>query len=190
MATLTDPHYQKHPVPMVRSQHSHDTCKELLDLCKLPEEELPQPHIIKRKIEQARVDPDAWVRATAGSAAKAFGIKEVADDFDEELRRKFGHLLSDEDRAGPRRWDPVGLFEDRWKSELVLPPLPEFEKHCNFRTDEEIAEMMAQRSAPSRPRRGHKWRGAAAVFRAAWAGAAVDQATSRASSPPRSDGPS
>ena len=24
MATLTDPHYQKHPVPMVRSQHSHD----------------------------------------------------------------------------------------------------------------------------------------------------------------------
>ena len=151
MATLTDPHYQKHPVPMVRSQHSHDTCKELLDLCKLPEEELPQPHIIKRKIEQARVDPDAWVRATAGSAAKAFGIKEVADDFDEELRRKFGHLLSDEDRAGPRRWDPVGLFEDRWKSELVLPPLPEFEKHCNFRTDEEIAEMMAQRSAPSRP---------------------------------------
>ena len=39
MATLTDPHYQKHPVPMVRSQHSHNTCKELLDLCKLPEEE-------------------------------------------------------------------------------------------------------------------------------------------------------
>ncbi len=148
MATLTDPHYQEHPVPMVRSQASHDKCKELLDLCKLPEEELPQPHIIKRKIEQARVDPDAWVRATAGSAAKAFGIKEVADDFDEELRRKFGHLLSDEDKAGPRRWDPVGLFDDRWKSELVLPPLPEFEKHCNFRTDEEVRELMQQRSAP------------------------------------------
>ena len=151
MATLTDPHYQEHPVPMVRSQASHDKCKELLDLCKLPEEELPQPHIIKRKIEQARVDPDAWVRATAGSAAKAFGIKEVADDFDAELRRKFGHLLSDEDRAGPRRWDPVGLFEDRWKSELVLPPLPEFEKHCNFRTDEEVRELMQQRSAPRQP---------------------------------------
>ena len=73
-----------------RSQHSHDTCKELLDLCKLPEEELPQPHIIKRKIEQARVDPDAWVRATAGSAAKAFGIKE-SDDFDG--LGEFGHFV-------------------------------------------------------------------------------------------------
>ena len=49
MATLTDPHYQKHPVPMVRSQHSHDTCKELLDLCKLPRKELPQPQTSSRE---------------------------------------------------------------------------------------------------------------------------------------------
>ena len=43
------------------------------------------------------------------------------------------------------------MFDDRWKSELVLPPLPEFEKHCNFRTDEEVRELMQKRSAPSRP---------------------------------------
>ena len=153
MATLTDPHYQKHPVPMVRSQHSHDACKELLDLCRLPEEELPQAHVIQRRVEQAWVDPDAWVRATAGSAAHAFGITQVADDFDAELRRKFGHLVTDEDRAGPRRWDPVGVFDDRWKSELVLPPLPEFEKHCNVRTDEEVREMMTRRTGAVAPRR-------------------------------------
>jgi len=153
MATLTDPHYQKHPVPMVRSQHSHDACNELLDLCRLPEEELPQAHVIQRRIEQAWVDPDAWVRATAGSAAHAFGITQVADDFDAELRRKFGHLVTDEDRAGPRRWDPVGVFDDRWKSELVLPPLPEFEKHCNVRTDEEVREMMTRRTGAQAPRR-------------------------------------
>ena len=36
----------------------------------------------------------------------------------------------------------------------VLPPLPEFEKHCNFRTDEEVRELMQQRSAPRQaPRR-------------------------------------
>ena len=28
---------------------------------------------------------------------------------------------------------------------------PEFEKHCNFRTDEEVRELMAQRSAPRQP---------------------------------------
>ena len=171
MATLTDPHYQKHPVPMVRSQHSHDTCKELLDLCKLPEGGTPATAHHQEDRASSGGSRTTWVRAAAGSAAKAFGIKEVADDFDEELRRKFGHfcrMRTGRGLGGGTRSD----FEDRWKSAPVLPPLPEFEKHCNFRTDEEIAELMAHGGPLPVNQRLVTWpqARAAVVFRAAGPG--------------------
>ena len=81
---------------------------------------------------------------------QGLGIKEVADDFDKELRRKFGHCCSMKIGRDSGGGTSPGSLRTGGSRELVLPPLPEFEKHCNFRTDEEIAEMMAQRSAHGR----------------------------------------